>query len=262
MRVAQGLPPSALFLPGDGLMQQLPHGDVVGSLLRPIELIAARHDLSTGALSQIAFTEIEDRAVEQSIALQHDAGLELITDGEMRRLSFQSQVPEAIEGFGDYDINAFLWGDWYGDQQIGDLSVHRPHEIGVIGKLRRKRYMSTAEFIYLRDRTNCVPKVTLPSPSLFANFWTKSKSSNAYPTIEEFLSEVTSLLHEEVAMLARLGATYIQLDAPHYPLVLDPKWADFYNSLGWSAESWLTHSVELDNAVIDGFPDVTFALHL
>jgi 5-methyltetrahydropteroyltriglutamate--homocysteine methyltransferase len=243
-------------------MLQLPHDDVVGSLLRPVELTVARHNLTAGALSQHAFTKIEDRAVDQAIALQHDVGLGIITDGEMRRLSFQSQVPEAVEGFGEYDINAFLWGDWYGDQQIGDLSVHRPKALGVVGKLRRKRYISTAEFIYLRDRTNRVPKVTLPSPSLFANFWSQSKSIDAYPTVEEFLSEVASILHEEVKMLTRLGATYIQLDAPHYPLVLDPKWANFYNSLGWSAESWITRSVELDNMVISGFPDVTFAIHL
>jgi 5-methyltetrahydropteroyltriglutamate--homocysteine methyltransferase len=243
-------------------MLQLAHGDVVGSLLRPTELTVARHDLAAGALSQIAFTEIEDWAVDQAIALQHDVGLEIITDGEMRRLAFQSQVPEAVEGFGEYDIDAFLWGDWYSDQQIGDLSVRRPKALGVVSKLRRKRYISTAEFIYLRDRTNRVPKVTLPSPSLFANFWSKSKSIDAYPTLEAFLSKVASILHEEVEMLTGLGATYIQLDAPHYPLVLDPKWADFYNSLGWSAENWLTHSVELDNTVIDGFPDVTFAIHL
>jgi 5-methyltetrahydropteroyltriglutamate--homocysteine methyltransferase len=243
-------------------MLQLPHSDVVGSLLRPTELTIARHDQAKGALSQLAFTEIEDRAVDQAIALQHDVGLEVITDGEMRRLSFQSQVPEAVEGFGEYDINAFLWGDWYGDQQVGDLSVHRPKDLGVVGKLRRKRYIATAEFVYLRDRTNRIPKVTLPSPSLFANFWSESKSIDAYPTLEAFLSEVASILHEEVEMLTRLGATYIQLDAPHYPLVLNPKWADFYNSLGWTAESWLSHSVELDNTVIKGFPDVTFAIHL
>jgi 5-methyltetrahydropteroyltriglutamate--homocysteine methyltransferase len=223
-------------------------------------LTVARDELTAGTLSQRAFTEIEDQAVDQAIALQQDVGLEIITDGEMRRLSFQSQMPAAVDGFGEYDINAFLWGDWYGDERVGNQSVDRPLALGVVGKLHSKRYLSTTEFTYLRDRTSGVPKVTLPSPSLFTNFW--SKSVEAYPTLETFLSEVASILHEEVSMLAKLGATYIQLDAPHYPLVLDPKWVDFYSSLGWSAESWLAHSTELDNAVIDGFPNVTFAIHL
>ena len=243
-------------------MLHLPHGDVVGSLLRPLALTTAREEFEAGALSQREFNGIEDWAVDQAIAVQTDAGLEIVSDGEMRRLSFQSQMPEAVEGFGEYDINAFLWGDWRGDDRVGDKNIVRPETLGVVGKLRRKRYLCAAEFRYLRDRTNSIPKVALPSPSLFMNFWSQSKSIEAYPTLEGFLSDVASILREEVAMLISLGATYIQLDAPHYPLVLDPKWLSFYSSLGSSAESWLSHSVELDNAVIDGFSEATFAIHL
>ena len=44
----------------------------------------------------------------------------------MRRLSFQSQMTEAVDGFGEYDINAFLWGNWYGDKaaQIREASQY------------------------------------------------------------------------------------------------------------------------------------------
>ena len=243
-------------------MTDLPHGDVVGSLLRPPELLAAREAIAAGSIADAEFKRIEDQAVDDAVALQEEAGLEVVTDGEMRRLSFQSQMPEAIEGFGEFDIDAFLWGDWHGDERVGDRKRDRPTTLGVVGKLRRKRHLSAEEFTYLRRRTTRIPKVTLPSPSLFANFWSPATSKAAYATLDAFLADVADILREEIAELVRLGATYIQLDAPHYPLVMDPAWAAFYEAQGLRAEDWLAQGVELDNAVIRGFAGVTFALHL
>ncbi len=243
-------------------MADLPHADVVGSMIRPAELLAARDDIDAGRIAPAGFKRVEDAAVDQAIAAQEGAGLEIVTDGEMRRLSFQSQMPEAIEGFGDFDLDAFLWGDWKGNERVGDLHRERPSTLGVTGTLRRKRHLSAEEFTYLRARTSRIPKVTLPSPSLFANFWSPTKSTAAYPTLDSFLADVARVLREEIEELVRLGATYIQLDAPQYPLVLDPAWAAFYASRGWTAEDWVAQGVELDNAVMEGFSNVTFAFHL
>ncbi|HXV42672.1 MAG TPA: methionine synthase, partial [Anaerolineae bacterium] len=157
------------------------HTDVVGSLLRPPQLLKAQEDVADGTLSQAEFKKIEDWAVDQAVALQEEAGLEVVTDGEMRRLSFQSQMPAAVAGFGEYDIDAFLWGDWYGDETIGDWSIGRPQKLGVVDKLKRKRHLSAEEFTYLRGRTSRIPKITLPSPSLWANFWSPNLSSHVYP---------------------------------------------------------------------------------
>ncbi len=243
-------------------MPHLPHADVVGSLIRPPELLAARDDLAAERIAPSEFKRIEDAAVDQAVAAQEDAGLEIVTDGEMRRLSFQSQMPEAVEGFGEFDIDAFLWGDWRGGERVGDLRKERPSALGVVGPLRRKRHLSAEEFAYLRGRTARIAKVTLPSPSLFANFWSPAKSAEAYPTLDAFLADVARIVREEIEELIRLGATYIQLDAPHYPLVLDPAWAAFYQARGWTAEDWIAQGVELDNAVMDGFPEAVFAFHL
>ncbi len=79
---------------------------------------------------------------------------------------------------------------------------------------------------------------------------------------DSFLADVADILREEVAELVRLGATYIQLDAPHYALLLDPAVRAFYESQGWSVERYLGRGIELDNAVIGDFPGVTFGLHL
>ena len=73
--------------------------DVVGSLLRPPELLEARERLARGEIAPPEFKRIEDAAVDEAIRIQEEAGLEVVTDGEMRRLSFQSQLTEAVEGF-------------------------------------------------------------------------------------------------------------------------------------------------------------------
>ena len=87
--------------------------DVVGSLLRPPELLEAQRLHATGVLSAEELVLAEDRAVDWALALQEEAGLEVVTDGEMRRLSFQSQLPAAVDGFAAWDLDAFLWGDWH-----------------------------------------------------------------------------------------------------------------------------------------------------
>ena len=243
-------------------MLNLPHADVVGSLIRPPELLAAREEFAAGRILPSEFKRAEDAAVDSAVAAQEEAGLEILTDGEMRRLSFQSQMPEAVAGFGEFDIDAFLWGDWQGGERVGDLRKERPATLGVVGPLQRKRHLSAEEFTYLRGRTTRIAKVTLPSPSLFANFWSPVKSAAAYPKLDAFLADVARIIRGEIEELIRLGATYIQLDAPHYPLVLDPVWAAFYEAQGRSAEDWIAQGVELDNAVMDGFSEVVFAFHL
>jgi 5-methyltetrahydropteroyltriglutamate--homocysteine methyltransferase len=222
--------------------------------------LEAQKKFASGDLTPSEFKRIEDRAVDDAIRLQEEAGLDVVTDGEMRRLSFQSQITAAVEGFGEWDLNAFLWGEWQSDE-LGELVIERP-PIAVVGKLRRKRFLSAEEFTYARGRTTKILKVTLPSPSLFANFWDPDRSTGAYACLEDFLQDTAEILREEVEELVRLGATYIQLDAPHYPLLIDPRYRDFYESRGWPAERWLDLGLELDNLVIGRHPHVTFGFHL
>jgi 5-methyltetrahydropteroyltriglutamate--homocysteine methyltransferase len=236
------------------------HADVVGSLLRPPELLRAQQQHGSGIISDAQFKEIEDRAVDDAIALQEDVGLEVVTDGEMRRQSFQSQMTAAVSGFGEFTLDAFLWGEWR--DQEGVHRKARPRGLGAVGKLSRRGYLSADEFVYLKSKTTRIPKITLPSPGLWANFWSAELSKSVYPTLDSFLADIVQILREEVAELVRLGARYIQLDAPHYGLLLDPKTRRFYEGQGWSVDQWLGKGIELDNAVMDGFPEVTFGFHV
>src|SRR5262249_13730378 len=238
------------------------HTDVVGSLLRPIALRKARDDLVAGRLNHAQFKSIEDRAVDEAVSLQEAAGLEIVTDGEMRRLSFQSPMTEAVDGFGAWDINAFLWGHWHGDGAVGEQRRDRPVNLGVVSRLVRKRRLAAEEFVYVRGRASRGAKITPPSPSLIVNFSAPERPRSAYASLEHFLADVVAILRDEVAELVRLGATYIQIDAPHYPLLLAPATRSFYESRGWTLEQWLSRGIELDNAVMAGFADMTFAIHL
>jgi methionine synthase II (cobalamin-independent) len=234
--------------------------DVVGSLLRPPELLEAQRLHGEGSLSKAELERAEDRAVDRALSLQEEAGLDVVTDGEMRRLSFQSQLPASVDGFAPWDLDAFLWGDWHSDE-AGDLSIARP-PIAVVDKLRRRRFLSAGELAYALERTDRILKVTLPSPSLFANFWDPERSTGAYPSLESFLADVAEIVREEADELARLGARYLQLDAPHYPLLVDPTWRDFYESRGWPAERWLELGLELDYHVMGARPGLTWGFHL
>ena len=233
----------------------------VGSLLRPPYLLRAREALAAGKLAPPAFKRVEDRAVREAVALQEDAGCPIVTDGELRRDSFQSELAASVDGFQGVGMDAWLWGEWH-SEVVGDASVPRPPGLGVVAPLRRRRNLAAEELVFLRSSTDRIAKVTLPSPTLFANLWSPERSRDAYPTLDAFMDDVVTVLRDEVRELVRLGCTYVQLDAPHYPLLVDPGWRAFYESRGWPAERWLSYGVSLDNLVIDAGRPATFGFHL
>jgi 5-methyltetrahydropteroyltriglutamate--homocysteine methyltransferase len=145
---------------------------------------------------------------------------------------------------------------------VGDATVPRPEDLAVIAPLRKRRNLAAEEFTFMRGCTSGPTKVTLPSPTLFANLWSPERSTAAYPSLDAFMADVVSVLQDEVRELVRLGCQHIQLDAPHYPLLIDPQWRSFYEARGWPAERWLSYGIELDNAVIDAGRPATFGFHL
>jgi 5-methyltetrahydropteroyltriglutamate--homocysteine methyltransferase len=233
----------------------------VGSLLRPPELIEARRAFAAGGIDDARLKAIEDRAVRDVVELQESAGCPVVTDGELRRESFQSELAAAADGFEGVSLDAWLWGEWH-SEELGDKTIERPGEMAVVRPLRRRRSLAAEEFTFLRAITDRVGKVTLPSPSLFANLWSPERSREAYASFDDFMADVVDILRNEVQELRRLGCRYVQLDAPHYPLLIDPTWRAFYKARGWTVERWLSYGIELDNAVIDAAPGVTFGFHL
>ena len=233
----------------------------VGSLLRPAYLLDARTADARGELTPAEFKAAEDRAVREVVALQDELGLPVVGDGEMRRESFQAELTAACDGFTGVSLDAWLWGQWH-SEEVGDATIERPTELAVTAPLRKRRNLAAEEFTFLRGCTDRQIKITLPSPTLFANLWSPERSAGAYPTLDAFMTDVVQVMRDEVTELVRLGCGYIQLDAPHYPLLIDPAWRAFYEARGWPLQRWLSYGIELDNAVIDAGRPATFGFHL
>ncbi len=233
----------------------------VGSLLRPRYLRDARAARRRGELGPAEFKAVEDRAVREIVAMQESVGLPVVNDGELRRDSFQSELAAACDGFTGISLDAWLWGAWR-SPVVGDAVIERPAELAVVAPLRKRRNLAAEEFAFLRGCTTRQAKVTLPSPTLFANLWSPERSTAAYPSLDAFMADVVDIMRDEVSELVRLGCGYIQLDAPHYPLLIDPGWRAFYEERGWPFERWLSYGIELDNAVIDAGRPATFGFHL
>ncbi|MCA1668775.1 MAG: cobalamin-independent methionine synthase II family protein [Thermomicrobia bacterium] len=229
--------------------------DVVGSLLRPASLKEARASHAAGMLSDAAFKQIEDRAVDEAIALQVRAGVDVVSDGELRRYAFFGHLIEATEGFD----KSGGWAIPFHDEQGNEIVFQRPV---VVSRLKRRRHMCAEEFTYLRARTDRPAKVTLISAQQAAAYYDPEQSQGAYPTIDAYLADVVDILRAEVDELIRLGCTYIQIDAPQYAGLLDPAIREGYRQRGNDPNRLLDRCIELDNAVIGNHPGITFGIHL
>jgi 5-methyltetrahydropteroyltriglutamate--homocysteine methyltransferase len=229
--------------------------DVIGSLLRPDELKAARARLEAGELTAAAFKVLEDRAVDKAVQRQEAAGLDVVSDGEMRRYAFFGHMIEALAGFEKQGG----WAIPFRDERGEELIFKRPV---VVGKLQWRRSMCGEEFAYLRARATRPTKVTLISTQQAAAYYDPKYSSGAYPTREAFLADVVDFTRREVDELVRLGCTYIQIDAPQYAALLDHDLREGYRQRGSDPDRLIDACIEMDNAAIGRHPGVTFALHI
>jgi 5-methyltetrahydropteroyltriglutamate--homocysteine methyltransferase len=229
--------------------------EVIGSLLRPSYLVAARQQFEEGRLSAAEFKTIEDRAVDEAIALQEAAGIDVITDGEQRRYAFFGHLVEALEGFDKYGGWAIPFVDEQGEQLIFKRPV-------VVERLRWRRSMCAEEWVYLRARKTRPGKVTLISAQQAAAYYDPEKSRSAYASRDAYLADIVDFTRREVDELIRLGCTYIQIDAPQYAALLDPGLREGYRQRGSDPDKLIDTCIEMDNAIISGHPGITFGLHI
>jgi 5-methyltetrahydropteroyltriglutamate--homocysteine methyltransferase len=233
--------------------------DVLGSLLRPDYLKRAREDLAEGRIDRAEFKRIEDRAVDQAIALQEGAGVDVVTDGEMRRFGFADQLWDAITGLGPIDVADAGSVPFYADTGEEKMDFAFPH--AVVERIGRKRMMTVEEFAYARARARRPVKVTLPSPMMLFLVWSEQHSKPAYSDPFELFADGLALMREEAQALADMGCEHIQIDAPDLGQLADPAQREDWARRGIDPDRALTEGTELANAVAD-IPGVTFSLHL
>jgi 5-methyltetrahydropteroyltriglutamate--homocysteine methyltransferase len=231
------------------------HTDVIGSLLRPRYLSEARSALDGGQVDAEGFKQIEDRAVDQAIAMQEGIGLDVVNDGELRRFSFLDHLLGDMEGV-DQVPGAPI--TFHGpDGQSWDW--HSP--VSVTGKIRPRRMLTIEEFGYARARARRPVKITMPSPVVMYSAWSPERSGQAYKDPYEMFADAAAIIRDEARELARLGCTYIQIDSPDLGTLVDPENRSLRESLGMPTERTLTEGVDIINSVAD-VPGVTFGLHI
>lgn len=233
----------------------------VGSLLRPAFLLEARRALEAGSLSRQQYKRVEDRAVDEALELQEASGLDVLSDGEARRLVFTGSLLDSLEGIDGPPPPPTTWrgDDAYGTQdETRTVAQH-----SVSAKLRRVRSVATEEFTYLRARTDRPTKATLPSPMLIGKWWNPATSTNAYGDAFEAFADATEILKAEIRELVDLGCTYVQIDATDIATLADPAVREQYDRLGIGAERMLGEGIELLNSLAGAADDeVTYAIHL
>ncbi|HET9974849.1 MAG TPA: cobalamin-independent methionine synthase II family protein [Streptosporangiaceae bacterium] len=241
-------------------MADVYRADIVGSLLRPQYLKLAREQYEAGHLAAAAYKEIEDRAVDQAIAMQEGAGLDVVSDGELRRHSFIDQLTEAVEGLspdpGDTGHIPVPFHD-----EAGALKSVFAIPLSVTDKLRRRRMMTPEEFSYARARARRPVKVTLPSPLMLFLVWSPQRTRDAYPDPFDLFADGLRLMKEEAEELARLGCRYIQVDAPDFGQLVDQGQRDAWEAAGISVERVFSEGADMLNELAS-VPGVTFGLHL
>jgi 5-methyltetrahydropteroyltriglutamate--homocysteine methyltransferase len=193
--------------------------DHVGSLLRPPKLLDARARRDRGEIDAAELRRAEDEAIFEAVRMQESLGLRAATDGEFRRTwwhtDFLGQIGGCVVKDGTF-VASF-------QREDGQVTM-TPHTIAVTGRLARTHPIQGPDFAYLKSVCQVVPKVSIPSP-VWVHFRTPREDIDraAYPDLDAFVADLIRVYCEEVADLAQLGCTYLQLDDTTFPYLCDPK---------------------------------------
>jgi 5-methyltetrahydropteroyltriglutamate--homocysteine methyltransferase len=228
----------------------------VGSLLRPQNLLDATRDYKRGAVSGAELRDVQDAAVRAAVALQESAGLDVLTDGEMRREAW-ALSPFLLDCFEDLaGARSYPASPAQAVSEDTVLPVVTRRLVPPAGRDLDEGYQ------FLRDSTGGRVKYTLPAPSYHRRYWSDARSGGAYDSCEEYLTDVRDWIGGVARRLAGAGCDYIQLDAPNYGSLCDPEIRDHHRRAGHDLDAQLAFDAALDSSVFAGLTGVTRAVHL
>ena len=242
-------------------MSSLFRADHVGSFLRPPDLLAARQ----AHVSLQELEALEDRHIARVLQKQQELGLGVFTDGELRRSNFMSDFTDAVDGFDPGDAVPRSWSDSAKKSTAPAVVVSSISGV-VTAPLKQRQPLTGSEVPFLREHAPGPIKITLPSATQFPAISFKYGITDAvYRDPYALLDAVTSIMVEDIRVLAGSGISYLQIDAPRYSYYLDPKWTSWMEKeLRVDPEQMLTASLKADNAcfVAARGSGVTLAIHL
>jgi 5-methyltetrahydropteroyltriglutamate--homocysteine methyltransferase len=144
--------------------------------------------------------EAQDDATVMAIKAQEEAGLDIITDGEIRRESYSNRFATALEGVDIDNPGTAL-----------DRSGHPNSVPRVVGKIRRKHAVEVEDLKFLKRHTTKMVKMTVPGPFTMS----QQAQNDFYKTDEEAALDYAAAVNEEIRDLFAAGADIVQIDEPY-----------------------------------------------
>ena len=248
---------------------------VVGSMPRSKIVSRALRDRGKGRISDQDFNTIADDAVLESLKIQEDNGVDIVSDGEQRRDNFYSFITGCIDGIRlmtlaemlDYVEDKAAFEQLLNALDVPAFALKNPV---VDGKLERTTPLVLNDYLFLKQHTSKPIKVTLPGPYLLTrSMWVKKLSYDFYPDKESLGEDVVTILRQELQELKDAGCDYVQFDEPVLTEVAFTGPHETHTfmcaalSEKSSPEEELNFAVELINRVIEGFDEnIKTAIHV
>ena len=142
----------------------------------------------------------QDDATLMAIRAQEDAGLDIVTDGEIRRESYSNRFATALDGI-----------DLDNPGSAIDRSGHPNPVPRISGAIRRRHAVEVEDMKFLRRHTKKLTKITVPGPFTM----TQQAQNDFYETEEEAAMDYAAAVNEEIRDLFAAGADYVQIDEPY-----------------------------------------------
>ena len=245
--------------------------DVVGSLLRPGYLKEAYSRRDERKIEAEELRKVENEAIRHAVRLQEEAGLDVITDGEFRRLNFQDSFAASVTGFDARPVNlrfveSLVEGGkplqrWERAYQVADgaaILQRRP----VSQRLRLARNLPLEEYLFVSRVARRPAKVTLIGPDRISQRFDYQNSKSVYSGMDDFMADVVRIEREIVRSLVDAGCRYIQIDAPSYTAYVDSPSLQAMRERGEDPMENFARSLKADNEILGGLDGATFGIHL
>jgi len=246
--------------------------DVVGSLLRPEGLKRARRRFDDGEISHEHFRSIEDEAVLEAVRLQEAVGLDVVTDGEMRRLNFQDSFGASVEGFDAAQSTLTVYErrvegaaplQRWDIAQLHDAGTAVSHRRPVNARLRLAHNHPLDEYRFIHEWARKPAKVSLIGPDRISQRFDYQASTAVYRDMDHFLADVVAIERRMVESLLADGCRYIHIDAPGFTAYVDPPSLDAMRARGEDPMANFARSLKAEAAVVkDLGDDVASGIHL
>jgi 5-methyltetrahydropteroyltriglutamate--homocysteine methyltransferase len=214
----------------------------------------------------------EDREIRQAVRLQEQIGLDIVTDGEFRRLNFQDSFGESVAGYDAAKASLkFYEHRVEGSQPLRRWEIPNSGEVKgtavsqrrpVVERLRLARNTPLDEFRFVKQVAQKPVKVTLIGPDRISQRFDWQNSKAIYSTMDEFMADVVQVERAMIEGLVEAGCRYIQIDAPGYTAYVDSPSLQAMRERGEDSQENFSRSLKADNQLLEGLHEVTFGIHL